>query len=116
MAEPELKTCKSCPAFSPLTGEETSGVCRAHAPLAFQHPDFFRGSTRSMLFGVYPSVGVFPLTKPGDWCLEHPGNREYWQSGVVAKPPAGAGVMIGPEGPPPVLPPNGDAPPEPRAQ
>ena len=115
MAEPELKTCKTCPAYSPLTGEEMSGVCRAHAPVVFQHADYFRGSTRSMLFGVYPAVGVFPLTKQDEWCLEHPGNREFWEKGIVAAPPANAARMAGPEGAPPVLP-NDEAPAPPAAQ
>jgi hypothetical protein len=111
MSEPELKTCKSCPAFTNLTGEATSGtsgVCRAHAPVAFQDKEYFRGSTRSMLFGVYPAVGVFPLTKEDDWCMEHPGNRDFWAKGIKAAVPAGADTMDIPEGAPPVLP-NGEA-------
>jgi len=107
MAEPELQTCKTCPAFSFLTGETastTSGVCRAHAPVVFQDKEYFRGSTRSMLFGVYPAVGVFPLTKKDDWCMEHPGNREFWEKGIKAALPADAAAMAGPEGAPPVLP------------
>ena len=90
MSEPQLESCSTCPAFLALTGEKTFGVCRAHAPVALQDREFFRGSTRSMLFGAYPSVGTFPLVQATAWCMEHPVNRGFWAKGVRAAPPPDA--------------------------
>jgi len=90
MPEPELKTCETCTAFLPLIGEGAAGVCRKNPPTVLQGGEYFRGSTRSMLFGAYPSVGAFPLVQGHDWCMEHPGNREFWAKGVRAAVPANA--------------------------
>jgi hypothetical protein len=84
MAEADYHRCLSCPAYYQLTGEGGAGVCRARPPVVFQDRDYFRGSTRSMLFGAYPAVGTFPLVKRDDFCMEHPGNRELWAKPVDA--------------------------------
>jgi hypothetical protein len=90
MAEPELSVCETCPAYLPVVNEGAAGVCRRNPPVVFQNPEYFRGSTRSMLFGAFPAVGTFPLVKRGDWCMEHPANRDFWAKGIkAALPPAG---------------------------
>ena len=82
MADRELKTCSSCPAFYALSGQGgKAAICRARPPVVFQDKEYFRGSTRSMLFGAYPAVGTFPLVRPDDYCMEHPDNRGIFLHG-----------------------------------
>jgi hypothetical protein len=88
----DLKTCSTCPAFYALTGQGKAAICRARPPVVFQDKEYFRGSTRSMLFGAYPAVGTFPLVRPDDYCMEHPDNRSIFMHGgpVVVPRPAPA--------------------------
>jgi hypothetical protein len=87
MADREIKTCVSCPAYYPLISEAGAGLCRCRPPVALSDKDFFRGSTRSMLFGAYPIVGGFPLVREHDYCMEHPENRgTFMHGGPVVVP------------------------------
>jgi hypothetical protein len=40
-----------------------------------QGEKYFRGSSRELPFGAFPSVGAFPLVCHDDWCMAHPKNR-----------------------------------------
>lgn len=89
VADRELKTCATCPAYWPLASEVGAGVCRCRPPVPLPDKDFFRGSTRSMLFGAYPVVGGFPLVRERDYCMEHPENRStFMHGGAVVIPQA----------------------------
>ena len=89
MADRELKTCITCPAYYPLISEAGAGLCRCRPPVALTDKEFFRGSTRSMLFGAYPIVGGFPLVRETDYCMEHPENRSiFMHGGAVVIPRA----------------------------
>ena len=67
--------CESCPAFIGLEGEGGTGTCRAAPPQPLQAEQYFRGSSRDLLFGSYPVVGSFPLVHSDDFCMAHPKNR-----------------------------------------
>jgi hypothetical protein len=76
MDEQGAFTCKSCPAFHELPGEGGAGTCRAAPPTPLQSGEYFRGSSRDLLFGSYPVVGAFPLVRGEvDFCMAHPKNR-----------------------------------------
>jgi hypothetical protein len=78
-----INTCGTCPAFHRIAGEGRAGTCQAAPPVVFQDHEYFRGSSRSLLYGCYPAVGTFPLVSEDDFCMAHPANREAWR-------PAGA--------------------------
>jgi hypothetical protein len=67
--------CESCPAFAQLPGGGDAGTCRSAPPVVLQGEKYFRGSTRELPFGAFPSVGAFPLVRHDDWCMAHPKNR-----------------------------------------
>jgi len=75
MDQESLHHCDTCPAFSELPGEGGAGTCRAAPPAALQAEQYFRGSSRDLLFGSYPVVGAFPLVRAEDFCMSHPRNR-----------------------------------------
>jgi hypothetical protein len=75
MDQETLHHCDTCPAFSELPGEGGTGTCRAAPPVALQSEQYFRGSSRDLLFGSYPVVGAFPLVRKEDFCMAHPRNR-----------------------------------------
>ena len=75
MEENGIHRCRTCPAFVELQGEGGAGTCRAAPPTALQNEQYFRGSSRDMLFGSYPVVGAFPLVHDSDFCMSHPANR-----------------------------------------
>jgi hypothetical protein len=74
-----ISTCSTCPAFRRIPGEGRAGTCQAAPPVVFQEPEYFRGSSRSLLFGSYPAVGTFPLVSEDDFCMSHPANRGAWR-------------------------------------
>jgi hypothetical protein len=76
MEQPNVHRCGTCPAFAGLEGEGGSGTCRANPPTVFPDKEMFRGSSRTPLFGSYPSVGVFPIVHEADFCMAHPKNRK----------------------------------------
>ena len=42
-----------------------------------QGEKYFRGSSRELPFGAFPSVGAFPLVRHDDYCMAHPEPRLY---------------------------------------
>lgn len=70
----EMQRCSTCPAFCAIAGTD-SGTCRAAPPTVMQGEAFFRGPSRELPFGAFPTVGAFPLVKLDDYCMSHPGNR-----------------------------------------
>ena len=75
MDQESVQHCDTCPAFSELEGEGGAGTCRAAPPTALMAEQYFRGSSRDLLFGSYPVVGAFPLVRTSDYCMAHPRNR-----------------------------------------
>ena len=58
-----------------LPGGGDAGTCRSAPPVVLQGEKYFRGSSRELPFGAFPSVGAFPLVCHDDWCMAHPKNR-----------------------------------------
>jgi len=75
MDQDGMRRCRTCPAFGELPGEGGAGTCHANPPTALQAGEYFRGSSRDLLFGSYPVVGAFPLVHETDFCMAHPANR-----------------------------------------
>ncbi|MFA4966392.1 MAG: hypothetical protein WC709_12285 [Thermoleophilia bacterium] len=75
MDQEGMHHCDTCPAFKPLPGEGGTGTCCAAPPAPLQAEQYFRGSSRDLLYGSYPVVGAFPLVGQGDFCMAHPRNR-----------------------------------------
>lgn len=75
MDQDGMQRCRTCPAFCELAGEGGAGTCRAAPPAVLQSEEYFRGSSRDLLYGTYPVVGAFPLVHDDDYCMSHPGNR-----------------------------------------
>jgi hypothetical protein len=74
-----IHNCATCPAFPRIPGEGRAGTCQAAPPVVFPDREFFRGSSRSLLFGTYPACGTFTLVSEDDFCMAHPENHGVWR-------------------------------------
>jgi hypothetical protein len=80
-----IATCKTCPAFTPVTREkdDSGGVCRVVSPTPL-----FMGVGKDFAGRQQPIVGAhWAGVGPTDFCMQHPQNRHLMEPGEVAEAP-----------------------------